>query len=207
MLFFAVNFAGAPIVFENSIEVAGANFSFRSSKVITIEGPIVPDSIADFQAKLYATRKLRGDLVLILDSPGGYVDTGETMLGLLELEQKIKGFQLICVVRGRAHSMAFNILSHCNKKYSTPNAKMIVHKIRAQLEPRPMTAEMLREVAKELDQSDEPYRQLNSKLMHLTLPEYDDYAKKETSWTAEELLARGYLDGIVMLHEDQPTGD
>lgn len=172
--------------------------NFNSQKIAHIVGEIDTQTQFRFEMEMESTRDIPGDRLILIDSPGGYVEAGQRMLEVLDVE-RARGVKAVCVVMGEASSMAFDILTHCDVRLAAPNSHMTVHKIAiSQWDTNARgTAANLRREADELDQIDEPYRKANAKAMHLTLREYDRYADQETSWTASILLQRGYLQGIL----------
>lgn len=66
---------------------------------------------------------------LLVNSPGGMVDPGLIFINAMEIAKK-RGYKLKCAVGVLAASMAFQILAHCNKIYSLPNAKLLFHPVR-----------------------------------------------------------------------------
>lgn len=169
-----------------------------TAKIAHIVGEINRESALAFEFEMMNTASLPGDRVILIDSPGGYVDYGNEMLAAIEAEQA-RGVRVVCVVVSDASSMAFDILTHCNVRLATPTARMVVHKIAMGGFPTDvrMTAQHLREYADDLDRQEESFRRANAKAMHLSLKDYDYYADRETSWSSKDLLARGYLAGIV----------
>jgi ATP-dependent protease ClpP protease subunit len=118
-------------------------------------------------------------------------------LALMKLE-KAFGTKLVCVVLSDAHSMAFNLLTHCDRRLAVAGSKMLVHKARVQIFFFGIVrAKELKELVDALEKVDAPFRRDNSRAMGLSLREYDRYADAETMWQAETLLKRKYLHGIL----------
>lgn len=177
-----------------------AGIDFSTDKVLNITGSISSWNTIILEIVMARTTLTPGDRVVVLNSPGGSVDAGKDILDALLLERSVSGNKLICVVDGAAHSMAFNILSYCDVRLAREGSTSVVHKIRTFLLPsEPLTAKRAREIAKELDALDEPYRQQNAKKMGLSLKDYDKYADEETEWSAEKLLQMKYLHGLCTI--------
>lgn len=155
-----------------------------------------------FAREMQTTENLPGPRVIIIDSNGGSDIVGQHVISRIEKEQA-QGIEVVCVVKDKAHSMGFNTLTRCSTRLTVTGSMMVVHKMRYPGLPpdRPLTARILRLYAKELDISDEPYRQANSKAMRLSLKEYDYFADRETAWPAMELVLRGYFQGFATLSE------
>lgn len=177
-----------------------------TNKVVYINGDITPEMFMDFAMNMILTSPIPGARVVVLNSRGGVVEVGTRMLDMLAMEHNA-GVPIVCIAKDDVSSMAFNILSFCDRRYFVKGATSIVHKIRYfELPPMYLTAKNLRRVADDLDKSDELFRQQNAKMMHLTLDKYDDFADKETKWKAEDLFKMGYFDGQVTI-ENQSGGD
>lgn len=176
----------------------GAPVDLSTDKVAHVQGIISPETDLAFELEMLSDFGSLGDRLILINSPGGQVDSGVRMIGLMEAE-KARGVRIVCVVTGEASSMAFNLLTHCDVRLASSHAFMVVHKVAIGMLPpdRRLTAAFLRQVAAYMDELDEPFRQANARAMHLSLKDYDLFADNETAWTAETLLRMGYLDGLV----------
>ncbi len=171
---------------------------FANPKVAYVQGEINALTAFQFEVQMRSTEGFEGDRLIVIDSPGGDVQAGNLMIGLIDKEE-LEGTKVVCVVLHDASSMAFNLLTHCTVRLALQGSLMVVHKI-AMTEPpalERMTAKNLRRLADDMDRQDAPFRQDNAKAMGLTLPDYDRYADNETEWTAAELYRRGYLQAIL----------
>ena len=179
-----------------------AHIDIRTEKVTHIQGWMEDSAIPSFVAEQLAFLNYPGDRVVVINSGGGIIDTGYQMLANIWAEQGL-GAKVICVVTKHASSMAFNLLGYCDVKLATKNSQFLVHKVECQFYVgQRQTAKAHRELAAIAEKVDEPFRQRNSRLMHLTLPKYDKYADDETVWTAEQLLNMHYLDGLATVTDD-----
>lgn len=175
---------------------------FSTNRVITIVGVIDEAMTASVSAQLRNTQNIGGPIVVDIQSPGGSIGEGRRIIGMLEAARNADHTRLVCVVEHAAHSMAFAILTHCDVRLATSDATMVVHKAALGGDPGiRLSAKNLRELAKDLDQVDEPMIEENRAAMHLSRADYDRYADKERRWTAPELIALHYLDGIVTVSE------
>lgn len=179
-----------------------AGIDIDTAKVVHIIGEINPDSVKLTEAELRFAHQLPGDLVVYINSGGGRVDSGIAILQLLSTFHD-QGTRIVCVVDRNAHSMAFNILSFCDVRLATAGSRMLVHKIAIELDHMPKdfrgTAKTLKEIAADLEQIDEPFRQANAARMGISLKDYDMYADNQTWFRAPKLLKMGYLDGIAVI--------
>lgn len=171
-------------------------------RVVTIVGVIDEAMAASVAIQLRNTRIMDAPIVVDIESPGGSVEEGRKIIKMLEHERSLTRGKLVCVVEHAAHSMAFAILTHCDVRLATKDSTMVVHKVALGGDPGVrMSAKNLRRLADEMDKDDEPMAEENRVAMHLSRKDYDKYADVERQWTAKELLAMHYLDGIVTVSE------
>ncbi len=175
-----------------------ANIDITTEKVVHLTGFINKMSAQTWADETLATAGIEGPRIVLIDSPGGYATQGDEIIKMLETERRA-GVQYVCVVLGRASSMAFNILTHCDVRLAAPNAEMLVHKIALESLPWGMriTARNLKYLAKEMERDDEVYRRANAKALGLSLSAYDHMADAETVQSIDKLLSTGYLHGLV----------
>ena len=185
---------------------AQAGIDLRTDKVARLETQVNGVSLMKFQVEMFQTASLKGDRVILINSNGGNEANGKVMINIIEAERSL-GSRVICVVERRAHSMAFNLLTHCDVRLAVPGSLMIFHKIAAEfpcpdqyMGPR-LTPKALRMEADDIEASDEPYRHANAKALKMPLAEYDDNAEKETVWQVATLIRRGYLHGAAVLEK------
>jgi ATP-dependent protease ClpP protease subunit len=173
--------------------------NLNSPKVAHITGMIDRESASNFVLEMINTARLPGDRIIIINSPGGFVDEGKVMLDEIRREQR-QGTRVVCLAVEHASSMAFNILTNCDIRLAASGAEMLVHKIAINyLLPTDgrITSKVLRRVADEMDKNEEVFRRANAAAMRLTVEYYDFFADRETRWTAETLYERGYLHGLI----------
>jgi ATP-dependent protease ClpP protease subunit len=181
-------------------KITGMLHSFQTNKVITIAGPIDPAMEASVKIQMAATANLPGPRLVLIFSPGGYVDSGYRIIELLKRESQATHQKLVCAVVGAAHSMAFNILTQCDVRLATSQSTMVVHRVAMGGDaPVRMTARNLRILAHGMDKIDEVNDAINAKAMHLSMEEYGRNADAERRWTAQELLDMHYLTAIVTI--------
>lgn len=173
--------------------------SYDTKKTVTLVGEINDGMAASVSVQMAMSLDIPGPRLVIIQSPGGEVNAGAKIIKLLQAEKEHTHEKLVCVVLGTAHSMAFNLLSRCDVRLATSGSEMVVHKI-AYYGTDPnvrLTAKKLKEMAARLESIDAAFDEVNRKAMGLSASEFDRYADAERRWTAKELLAMHYLDGIV----------
>ena len=189
-----------------AIHLKNKEIDIQTDKVSHLDSVVDEKLALKYALEMSATYEMPGDRVIYINSPGGITEYGDDIIFMMDYE-RAQGVKMICVVDVKAHSMAFNILSHCDVKLSTPGARMLVHKAEISNMPHGdgtrWTANYLKEMAKELEAVDAPYAKWNRKAMHLTKAQYDRYADAETYFKPAQLKKMGYLDGIVVILNDK----
>lgn len=176
-----------------------AGVDLNTDKVVKIVGEINSELALKFTEDMALNIIKPGPLLIYINSPGGEVGAGQYMIDLVEASQAA-GTQVVCVVDKDASSMAFNLLSYCNKRLYTSRSFMVVHKIAlSSLSGDRFTAKKLRDIATMMEAEDEGFRQKNAPLMKLTLAQYDTYADMESCWTGDMLFKRGYFQGVATI--------
>lgn len=112
------------------LATSGANAKpvVDSDKAMVITGVIGRGNILPLGAELI-TRAAAGDkqVDLIIDSPGGEVNTGFMFINAMEAA-KSRGLHIRCFVPTMAASMAFGILVHCNDRYILDKSFLLWHR-------------------------------------------------------------------------------
>lgn len=179
-----------------------AGIDITTEKVVRLEGGFNAQTPFLASLQMFATANLPGDRIVIINSSGGFVDAGEMIWQPLQAERDM-GIKIICVVDHYANSMAFNLLTRCDVRLATASATMLVHPIERGCDmgngASRCTASEHRRLAVYLDGLDRRYSPVNAKAMRLSLKEYNQYAEKETVWSALQLRATGYLHGLATI--------
>jgi ATP-dependent protease ClpP protease subunit len=177
-----------------------SNTEIKSDRVVSIRDSIDDQTALKFELEILAGTSKPGDLIVLINSPGGLVTAGKRIIVAIETEKR-NGHKVICVVTRHASSMAFNILTHCDSRLALPKSIFMFHPVAVQL-PRGMdrlTPKVLRELLSEIEKDEEEFRSANIKALNMSPEDYDTFANEETLWRAETLLSRKYLHGIVII--------
>jgi len=162
-------------------------------------GVIEPGALVDTATKMMVYSMVGVKLfVLKIDSEGGYVEAGKAFSAFIEMIPQ----RTVCVVTGKAASMALYVLQSCDWRVSTPSGMLIGHEPHmVMLQGAAVTRWTLEEKRRELEE--------DSRLMaiHITRrsilpPEFYEAALAGSPTftfplTAEEALEVGLLDAIV----------
>ena len=126
------------------------------AKAMVIDGPITGGSIAPLKQALLqelASGKVRPELQLIINSPGGSVFAGFQVISVLKAAKE-KGMHLTCIVPSLAASMAFQILLQCDERHVLNESLLLWHRARVMGINKPMTGPELAHLGQELEETD-----------------------------------------------------
>lgn len=112
-----------------AIMLACAAPAMADTADLLIEGRI-GRNMQPLAAGLKKLAQTKDHINIVIDSPGGSVYAGWHFISAMKQVQAA-GVTLDCYVDGMAASMAFQILSFCNGKYSLPYSTLLWHPVRA----------------------------------------------------------------------------
>jgi len=98
-------------------------------RLVRVEGEVRGNAL-EAGNQIAALSETKGDIWLIINSPGGSVTTGLFTVSAMDLA-RARGRKINCVVPGLAASMAFHMLTHCNERYVLPKTLLLWHPVRA----------------------------------------------------------------------------
>jgi hypothetical protein len=120
----------SPTVKPISPEAEVFRFPKKKTRTIYITGGIGSKTkVAVSDRILTLSSKSRKPIYLMINSPGGGVTVGFAIIGAMERAKK-RGVEFRCGVTGMAASMAFQILTHCDKRYALPYTMLLWHPVR-----------------------------------------------------------------------------
>jgi ATP-dependent protease ClpP protease subunit len=151
-------------------------------KTVRIQG-IVTSAILLKGKELMDMSKGASELTLLINSPGGQVTSGLMFIDLMEAV-KSRGVKIRCVVPNLAASMAFDILAHCNSRYSFPSAILLFHPMKTGCFMCMMSATELLYDAERLKAMEVPLNDYLMKAMNVDEDFYFYHYMMETAWTA-----------------------
>lgn len=110
--------------------VALAAPTLNPERTIVVAGAITGRIVGPVLAALdkLATDKTK-PIDIVVSSPGGSVIAGYLIVDRLDA-LRAEGVKVRCTVRSVAASMAFQLLLHCDERYSTPHAFLLWHPVR-----------------------------------------------------------------------------
>ena len=129
-------------------------------------------------------QKGKQPIFLLLNSPGGSVAAGTTVLDAINAA-KHNGIQVKCVVGSLAASMAFVILTHCDERYTLENSKLLFHPM--SLSGRNMKVEHLATIIPLMYASELAMKKRMRQALKMDEAKFDAHYRAETLWEAHEL--------------------
>ena len=160
---------------------------------MSIVGPINRNNVGVWIRNMSSIE--HNNFYVYIDSNGGSVDAGQKLIDQFSYLQQ-KGVIIECIVQN-AHSMAFQILQSCDKRYITPSAKVMQHQmslseIDGQFDNLMNYLTMIQQMSNKLDK-------VAAERIGIS---YDDYKKKvATDWWlfGEEIIRANVADEIVYI--------
>jgi ATP-dependent protease ClpP protease subunit len=169
-----------------------------SSRLVTIRDTIslgVIETSANHIEQLSA--KSKKPLFIFLNSPGGSVMAGSSVIDAVLLAQK-RDVKVVCFSSVIAASMAFNIMAYCNERYALANTKLLFHPV--SLSGRGMRlAELLVSVESMVTEERKMMHYLRSTL-GLSWKDFHRHYFAETMWTGQGL--NDYAPNFIQIVDD-----
>lgn len=185
------------LAFIAQSQMALASTTLNPQRTIVIDGPIsgrIISPVVDAMNKLAADKVAPIDIVL--SSPGGSVVAGYLIVDKMEA-LRAEGVRFRCVVRSVAASMAFQILLHCDERYSTPHAFLLWHPVRVFYQGA-LTADLSKVAYLQMKMSDDMIRSELYEHLPMDKETIDWHFTNETLHHASQLhkLAPGFFKEI-----------
>lgn len=188
--------------------------SFNASNTLIIKGPIAGatmEPIMDRMSELLVVSPAPATLNLIIDSPGGSVYSGFRFIAQMKSLQG-KGTKVVCYVPGLAASMAFHILTHCDKRVVLEESALLWHRARVFVMFGVLTAPAASTVARDLQSIDDHILKDVSETLKRDLSDEDInyHFEHETLHIGQKLCAaaphfctaKAYIPGLMEAMND-----
>ena len=161
-----------------------------------LEGEITNDKAMDFIKNLMVLSFEDLPIQLFINSPGGSIDAGFTILDALkDYPRQIETF---CI--GRCYSMAAIIFILSENRYIFPSSKIMLHEpLISQIQGQ--SASEVKELSNNLENYKKQLIELLSKRTHQTTKYFEKALKNDTFYSAEECLKYNFTDKIVTMKD------
>lgn len=160
-------------------------------------GPVMLPDVLDLAESLQEAMASREPSVtIVIDSPGGSVDTGLALVGMLKAA-RAQGMSVHCRVDGTAASMAAVILeAGCTTRTMTPGSALLFHE--PSIRELGGTEHDLRRLADKLADVNRRIAILIAPRLGLTARQYEAWVRERDRWMdADESLEKGAVDAVV----------
>lgn len=149
---------------------------------------VVDRSIIAEAARLLVEGSKHKEINILVNSPGGMVDTGLIYIQAMKQLQK-RGIKINCVSGVLAASMGFQILTHCDRVYALPNALLLFHPVSIQGMMR-LTASDMAYLYNQITKIETVMNDNLQKKFKFNPSYFDYHYKRETLHQAHELASR-----------------
>ncbi len=165
-------------------------------RVYTFYGPVNAVTISACMSELgiWSRESPGAPLVLILNSPGGYVDDGIALYDYL-LHLRSIGHKLTTITLGRAASMGGILLQAGDVRVMGPNSFLLIHEVAAGTSGK--LSEMTESIAFWKRQEDKLVKILAQRSTMSTTQIKRRWRKTDWWLDAEEAIALGFADSIL----------
>lgn len=163
-----------------------------------IKGVELVDVIAQFRA-IPETQK---DIQVVIDSPGGYVDTGDSIYNFLE-SKKSEGYNITTVQRGIVGSIATKIFLAGNQRIVNDSQEFFIHNPLVQNVSG--DAIVMQSIANQLEQSKQRLLQFYIQKTGNNQAALEPLMNEETSLTADQAVALGFATKKVSTQKEYAT--
>jgi len=108
---------------EETKKVKIKHLDLTKERVTHLNSEVNSLSIDNIIADITKFNTKKGDIYLLIDSPGGSVIDGAKLISVIQSSPN----PIYCINMGMAASMAFMILEHCTKRYALDRSILMAH--------------------------------------------------------------------------------
>ena len=190
---------------------AGPTITMKGSRTLRVDGVIQANALVLAAQIEHLSASDKSPISIIINSPGGSVLAGLQLVEAIHVAQN-RGVSINCAVTTLAASMAYVILSECDKRYAFNNSLLLFHPARAFLLMAQLKAGDAKYMGEELAAIDASItRDLHASMGILTEVDrawFQYHYDHETLWTAGRLVPlvpkQGWLTIISDIQTDGP---
>lgn len=168
---------------------AGGDLEARKLYLI---GEVEEDMASRFIIALDVLNQSKGQVTVVICSPGGSVPSGFAMFDAMRLSPN----PIITVGMGEVHSIATLLLQGGKTRLLTPHARMMVHNISVGLDTV-LNNDQLHVTTKEISALSQMYAETMAGATKQTAEAIKAMCRKETYMSAMEAIDAGFADGII----------
>lgn len=179
-----------------------ADENFPAGRTLLISGVIAGGNILPIGKQMLALAKKSSDpIALIINSPGGEINTGLIFLNYLEAAKAL-GAPVKCYVSSVAASLAFHILTRCTERHALTTTLLLWHRARLFAAFTQLTAPIADSLAKGLQMADDII--IRSLRETLGIPEADIMWHLENETMHTGISLHELAPNFIISHRDIP---
>lgn len=163
-------------------------------------GEVTDEMAARFIISLDVLNQRKGQIVVVICSPGGSVPAGFAMFDAMRLSPN----EIVTLGTGEVHSIATLIMQGGKTRLLTPHTRMMVHNISVGLDTV-LNNDQLHVTTKEISALSQMYAETMAGATKQTVEAIRHMCRKETYMSAMEAVEGGFVDGII--HGSHFEGD
>lgn len=158
--------------------------------------------LVDIIAQFRAIPESKKDIVVVIDSPGGYVDTGDSIYNYLE-SKKAEGYKITTVQRGIVGSIATKIFLAGDQRIVNDSQEFFIHNPLVQNVSG--DANVMKSIASQLEESKQRLMQFYIGKTGNNQAAIEPLMNEETSLTADQAVALGFATKKVSTQKEYAT--
>jgi ATP-dependent protease ClpP protease subunit len=183
---------------QGDIFIVGQIGSGQNESGQFVRGVELVDVIAQFRA----IPENQKEITLVIDSPGGYVDTGDAIYNYLE-SKKAEGYTITCIQRGTVGSIATKIFLAGNNRVVNSAEQFFIHNPLVQNVTG--DANVMQAVANQLQISKEKLLAFYAEKTGNNKEALEPLMDAETSLTADQAVALGFATEVITTEKEFAT--
>lgn len=180
-------------------------FKVDKDRTLYLRGEVADNAMAMASQVVDLASKSRAPISIVINSPGGSIYAGLQLMSAIGMAQK-RGVMVRCVVPVLAASMAFQIFSVCDERYTLQYSLLLFHPARLMLKGM-FTADELEYAGKQLRALDEKLKDELSVRLGMERSVYDYHYAHETLWIATDLNAAVERDFATIVDDLSGVSD
>lgn len=136
----------------------------------------------------------RAPIDIVINSPGGSVQAGLQLISSINMAQA-RGIRFRCIVPVLAASMGFQVLAHCDERYSLKYSMLLFHPMKVFIMMGALSSEDLLYEGRRIRETEEPLVKDLQDILAISPDTFYYHYRHETLWFAYEFrkLSPGFL--------------
>ena len=197
-------FSSAPSNSQSVPPLRGIELDDRE-RVVNLTGIISSESTPVVLAQIFdvAMTGRKGPVLLVINSPGGYVDSSMEIINAIKSSEN----PFYCIAANQAASMAAIILSYCQYRFAMRNSHIIFHEVRAMISQMVPISIIFSSMAVSMAETMKLYGEV-AKNLSMTQEQFWNRISEGKEWTMDgkQALESGIVHGVVLGFERAHDG-